>query len=353
MVYGKRFFIVVKSFAGYGKSNFRHGHPGAKRLFCAIIIIRRFVKCVMEDTRLGLHDSHLAELKIKHSMRIRILLFTISFSLLACNPTRLIVRQMNPLLQNTALALYEESDLTIAEQALASNLKLIDGLLKSDPLNKKLLLLAAEGYAGYALGFAEDKNPQRAKKLYLRARDYALRILRQDKHFIRAEKEGLDALQTLLMSYTKKDVPALFWSGFPWSAYVNLSLNNPTALMDLPKIELLMKRVEELQPDYYYGSVYLFWGAFYGMKPKIMGGDPVKAKSYFEKNFNLNKGRFLLAYVYAARYFAARTLDETTFDTYLKHIAETPVDVLPHIILLNQIAKEKARRLKKQKAELF
>ena len=286
-------------------------------------------------------------------MRRRILLFTISFSLLACNPTAFIVRQMNPVMQNTALALYEESDLTLAEQALASNLKLIDGLLKSDPLNKELLLLAAEGYAGYALGFAEDKNLQRAQKLYLRARDYALRILRQDKQFVQAEEKGPDALRTLLNRYTRKDVPALFWAGFPWSAYVNLSLDNPAALMDLPEIEILMRRVEALQPEYYYGSVYLFWGAFYGMKPKIMGGDPDRAKLYFEKNFKLNKGRFLLAYIYAAKYFAAKTLDEKNFDAYLKHIDETPVDVLPHIILLNQIAKEKARRLKKQKAELF
>ncbi len=276
-----------------------------------------------------------------------------AFLFFSCSVQKLAVRQMEPILGNSAAALYEEDDLQIAEQALASNLKLIDGLLKTDPQNRELLLLAAQGYAGYALGFAEDSDPARAKKLYLRGREYALKILQRYDGFNRAENEGEEALSVFLRKLTKKDVPALFWAGFAWSGYINLSLDDPQALAELPQVQALMRRVEELQPEYFHGAVYLFWGTLYGMKPKIMGGDPQRSKVYFEKNFQLTNKTFLLAYVYAARFYAAKILDEALFDKYIQIVLSTPADVELNLTMLNQIAKRKALLLKKKKEELF
>jgi len=282
-----------------------------------------------------------------------IFLVLIATLFVSCSLNTLLVRQMTPVLQNGAAAIYEENDLDLADKALASDLKLIDGLLKSDPQNEQLLLLAAQGYAGYALAFLEDSQPQRAKNLYLRARDYALQVLRKDENFTLAENAGLSELSKYLKSCKKDCVPALFWSGFAWSGYINLSLDHVDALADLPEVQALMQRVLQLQPNYFYGSAYLFWGSLYGMKPKIMGGDPQKAKVYFEMNFKLNQNKFLLAYVYAAKFYAAKILDEALFDRYLAHVLNTADDVLPAARLLNTIAKVKARRLQKMKEDLF
>ena len=277
----------------------------------------------------------------------------IGFLVFSCSPTTLVIRQMTPVLEKSAEALYEETDLQIAEQAMASNLKLIEGLLKNDPENEELLILVAQGYAGYALAFAEDENPERAKKLYLRARDYAMQVLYADPNFKIAEQKGLPDLEKHLNTYNKDKVPALFWAGFAWAGYANLALDDPEALLALPEIQLLMQRVEALQPDYFYGAVYLFWGGLYGMKPVIMGGDLQKAHDYFGKNFELNNNEFLLAYIYAARFYAAKVLDEALFDKYLEHVLKTPVDVYPGLQLLNQIAKQKAKRLLAKKEDLF
>lgn len=282
------------------------------------------------------------------------ILFTLFSAIFAsCSMNTLIIRQMTPILQNSALAIYEENDLDLAEKALASDLKLIDGLLKSDPHNEQLLLLAAQGYAGYALSFLEDEYPARAKNLYLRARDYALKVLRQDKDFALAEKTSLEQLSNVLQKYDRRKTAALFWAGFAWSGYINLALDDVDALADLPAVQLIMKRVEELDADFFYGSVYLFWGSLYGMKPKILGGNPDKAAQYFKKNIELNDGKFLLAYVYAAKFHAAKILDETLFDEYIKHVMETPSGAIPEARLLNQIAKKKARRLQAQREGLF
>jgi tetratricopeptide (TPR) repeat protein len=265
----------------------------------------------------------------------------------------IVISQMEPILDNSALALFEESDYEFARTALPGNLKLIEGLIKSDPENEKLLLLAAQGYSGYALGYLEDNNPERAKILYLRARDYAMSALRSDASFIEAEEGGVENLKTLLSTYDESKVPALFWAGFSWAGYINLSLTEPSAIMELAKVQVLMERVEELQPEFFYGGVYLFFGSVYGMKPRMLGGDPDKAKEYFDKSTKLTDGKFLLAQVYAAKYYAAKVLDEEIFDSYIKQVEDIPVDILPGAQLMNAIAKEKARFLKSRKEELF
>ena len=286
-------------------------------------------------------------------MRYIVIVALAGFLLHSCNPTTLVIRQMTPILENSAQALYEESDLIIAEQAMAANLKLVEGLLKSDPENEDLLIIAAQGYSGYALAFTEDVDPQRAKLLYLRARDFAFRVLYKDPGFKKAKSEGLESVERLLKTYEAEKVPALFWAGFAWAGFANLALDDPNALLALPEIQLLMQRVEELQPDYFYGAVYLFWGGMYGMKPVIMGGDPQKAGAYFKRNFELNNNEFLLAHIYAAKFYAAKTLDEELFDSYINHVLETPIEARQDLKLLNQIAKEKAIRLMAEKEDLF
>jgi hypothetical protein len=279
--------------------------------------------------------------------------FLISTFIWGCSINKLVIHQMEPILEQSSAALYEESDLELAEQALASNLKLVEGILKNDPQNEQLLLLAAQGYAGYALGFVEDENHDRAKMFYLRAKEYAFRVLRKDETFKAAENNSFEDLQKAVAGMDKKMVPALFWAGFSWAGYANLALNEPAAIAAVPKIQLLMDKVEELDPTFYYGAVYLYQGSIYGVKPVLIGGNPEKAKEYFEKNLELTKGKFLLTYIYMAKFYAAKVLDEDAFDKYLKHVLDVPVDIQPEITLLNRIAKKKAEILLQMKDELF
>ena len=88
------------------------------------------------------------------------------------------MRATAEVVQDAFAAFNEEDDLILAESEAASNLKLLEGLLKSDPDHRGLLLLAARGFGGYALAFAEGGDRKRAGKLYLRGRDYGLRLLR-------------------------------------------------------------------------------------------------------------------------------------------------------------------------------
>ncbi len=273
--------------------------------------------------------------------------------LYGCSVQKLAIRSMSGILDNSMAALYEESDLAIAEQAIASDLKLLEGLIKSDPENEKFLLLACQGFGSYALGFVEDTNPDRARSFYLRGRDYGLKILNKNQNFHRAINGSIDRLESALKKFNKKDVPALFWTANNWASWINLNFTDTQALADLPKVQLMMQQVLVLDESYFYGGAHLFFGTIYALRPPLLGGNIEKAKQHFDRCFEFSQQKFLLPYVYYARYYATRTLDEELFKSTLIKVLETPDDVLKGQQLPNAIAKQKAERLLKKIADFF
>lgn len=250
-------------------------------------------------------------------------------------------------------AFNEEADLQLAQESLGSNLKLIEALLKGDPENEKLLLLAARGYSSYSLAFVEEESLERARFFYLRARDFGLRILNHNAKFHDALPKGVRSFQNALSGFGKNDVPAVFWTAFAWGSYINADRSDISALADLWKVNALMAFVLEKDPGYYYGGGYLFFGTIEGSMPPMLGGKPEQAKAYFEKCLEINEGKFLMTYVYYASTYAVQIQDRDLFISLLKKAIDTPLDVLPEARLPNAVAKRKAERLLSRVDELF
>jgi tetratricopeptide (TPR) repeat protein len=273
--------------------------------------------------------------------------------LTGCSMQRLAVRSTQGILERGLEVMYEEDDLPLAEQAVASNLKLIEALVRSDPNNKKLLLMASQGYSSYALGFVEDSDPERARKFYARGRDYGLRILLRKEQFRKALNADLEQFKEALRVFSKNDVPALFWTANGWGNWINLGLSDPNALAQLPKVRLLMERVLQLDEGYFYGSAHLFFGSLYGGIPKMLGGDPAKSRRHFERCLEINKGRFLMTYVLYARYYAVQVQDRALFEKLLRRVLDATLDILPEQRLANAIAQRKAAALLAKVDDLF
>jgi hypothetical protein len=250
-------------------------------------------------------------------------------------------------------AFTSEDDLAFAEQALPGNLKLLDVLIKNSPDDIRLLRLASEGYASYALAFLEGKDDARARAFYLRARDYGQRILRQDARMARALDGSIDGLRAELARRDIDDVPGVFWTAFGWGGYIQLSLTDPSALADLPRAEAMMDFVARTDSAYYYAGAHLFLGTLYGSRPRMLGGDPAISRAHFEAALRINGGTFLLTYLYYARSYAVQTQNEALFEELLLKVRTTPLDVLPAFRLGNAVAKQKAEFLLARKADLF
>ncbi len=267
-------------------------------------------------------------------------------SVYSCSMQKLAVRATTGVLENTLVALNEENDLELAEISIASNLKLLEGFLKSDPQNKKLLIFATFGYTSYAVGFVEPKSKDRAKNFYLRAKNFGLQVLEKNKDFKNANlSSNEEDLRKSLKKFSKKDLEILFWTANAWGSFVNLSRNDPFALAELWKPQALMERCLELDETFYFAGHHLFFGTIKGSLPKILGGKPEESKKHFDKALEITDGKMLMVRVYFAKFYAIQTQNREIFENQLKQVLEFEINQAPEIALMNTLAKERAKEL--------
>ncbi len=284
------------------------------------------------------------------SFALLLSLSALSLTLSGCTLKQLAVRSTAAIIEDTFAAFNEEEDPVLAEAAAASNLKLLEGLLKSDPANPKLLLLASRGFGGYAFAFTEEKDSDRAGRLYLRGRDYGLRLLRLHGF---SPPGRLDAFQSAVKKLGGEAVPAVFWTAYNWANWINLNQNSPRALADLPRAVALMQRVLKLDEKYFYGGAHVFFGSYYGGRPKIAGGDVRAARRHFERAVEISQGKFLLNWMFYARYFAIPSQDREVYVKLLRKVTKAPRGILPAERLANTIARRRAERMLDEVDEYF
>ena len=259
---------------------------------------------------------------------------------------RLVMPVASSLIPGFTSAFFEECDLKLAEESLPAELKLMEGLLKNDPGNEKILTALCMGFTGYAMLFVEDEDPQRASSLYLRAKTYGLRGMGLENV---GSRQMLDRIKKI----PRENIEMLFWTTMAWNAWVNLNLDKPAAIGESALAEACLKRVLKVEPDFYYGAPYVLMGTILAARPRMLGGNAPKAKTFFEKAIGLSDGKFLLAQYYFARYYAVRVQDKALFFSLVKAVAEARPDDLKEACLINQAVKQKMKTLAEMADELF
>ena len=286
--------------------------------------------------------------------RTRFLFFLCLLLLLsACLPNKkLTVGATATLLEEIARASYRQSDLRIIREGMPAYLMLIDGMVQAVPDNEQLLIAAAQSYSSFASLFVEDQDKEYANLLYGRAKQYALKSLE-----LRGLKEPLqrpfDEFKEELNRLGKKDVPYIFWTATCWANWIRLNLDSIEAVSELPRVESLMKRALELDEGFYYGGPHLFMGIWFASRPQIAGGNLKKSQDHFLKALDLGQGKFLMGYVYYADFYARKKMDKELFTSTLQKVVETPVEISPDLILVNTVAKHKAKELLNHVEEYF
>jgi hypothetical protein len=226
------------------------------------------------------------------------------------------------------------------------------------PKNRAFLAFGAQLYAAYALGFVEDKDPERARVLFATARDYGLRALKMNKGFTKALKKG-ESYSEAAKRLKKKDMDALFWTTASWAAWLFLSTHDMEALLDIPKIMALLERCLEIDDRFWFGGPHLFNAAYYSQQPAMLGGGPEKAQKEFDKVEEIVKeeagpeAEWLIADYFYAKFYATLIKDEELFDKTIQKILNTPNDSIPEMAGVNGLAKIKTRYLLEQKDRYF
>lgn len=274
-------------------------------------------------------------------------------ALSGCSTSQLVARGAAPLIDHGVAAMNRETDLELARASIPANLKMIEALLLADPGNASYRVQAAMGFYGYALGFVESTDRDRAVALYWRARDHALVAL-DHAGMLQATLMGDAAeLERALAELDASAVPALFWTASAWGKWIELQLDDPARLAELPRVEALMRRVLALDETYYYGGAHVFFGVYYGGRAPMFGGDFARAARHFDRAAALSQNQLMLVEVYRARYLLRQMGEREAFHATLSRVLDAPASSDPELNLANALARQQAADLLAQEEDLF
>jgi hypothetical protein len=285
-------------------------------------------------------------------------LLAITFLLTSCDLQRLTVNQTADVLYAGSVALDREPDVDLGREAIPASLKTLETFLVSAPDNEKLLELLARGYYSYAfaflegdleraqVNFAEEKRIENLRRRclihYLRARDYGFRLLDMPELEKAARDGDLEKLEKELQNVEKDDVPGLFWAGYGWASAINLNQADTDMVASLGTVEIMMKRVEQLDTEYFSGGVLYFFGVYYASRPAMFGGKPELAKEYFERAMKkYGSQNQMIPFLYA-RFYAPSVQDRELFVELMHGVATAQVEEYPNLRLNNEVARQRA-----------
>jgi len=281
-----------------------------------------------------------------------------------CSPRTYVVGKMADAMSSGGESFATDDDPELVREAAPFALKAQEALLEQDPGHRELLTSLSRGFTQYASAFVlqdaveeEDRNRgkagrERARRLFLRAREYGMRGLEAGHPGFR-EMLLVEPQQAAAMA-GKEDVPLLYWTAASWSLSISLSGGDPSMLADLPRCEMLMRRALALEEGYDYGAIHEYFIAFEGGRPKAMGGSLERARFHFERAMELSGGMRVSPLVTFAETVSVRTQNREEFLSLLSRaVAFDARGQAPQFRLANLLSQRKARWLVGRTDELF
>ena len=136
-------------------------------------------------------------------------------------------------------------------------------------------------------------------------------------------------------------------------AYIRANADDWSALAQLPFVEALILRVLPfVEEDADLGAFYNYLGILNSLRPPALGGEPERAKGYFERAINLTRGRDLSVKVEYARGYARLLYEQELHDRLLEEVLASETEA-PGLTLTNTLAKRDARELLESGKDYF
>ena len=282
-----------------------------------------------------------------------------------CSVKRYAVNKVGDALAGSGTSFASDDDPELIKAAAPFSLKLMESLLQESPHHQGLLFATASGFTEYAYAFVqqdademEDKDLNaaaelqgRARRLYLRARNYGLRGLElRHRDF---EKNLRANPKTAVASMTRKDVPLLYWTATSWAAAVSVSKDNPQLISELPCVEAMMDRALALDETFDNGAIHSFF-ITYEMSRQGVNGDPAeRSRQHFERAVQLSGGQQAGPFVAYAEAVCVQKQDLKQFQELLNKALAINTDTKPEWRLVNLVYQRRAKWLLGRTDQLF
>lgn len=274
-----------------------------------------------------------------------------------CSLKRMAINQLGNALAAGGTTFASDDDPELVREAVPFSLKLMEGLLAESPRHLGLRLAAASGFTQYSYAFVQQQAEElegkdleaatalrdRAKRLYLRAREHGLRGL-ELRHPGLADALGRDP-RVAARALRPRDVPLMYWTAAAWGAAIALSKDTPELVAQAPAVEALMDRALELDEAFDHGAIHSFM-ITYEMSRKQASGDAAeRSRRHFERALELSGGQQAAPFVALAEAVCVPKQDRGEFESLLKRAAAVDVNAQPRWRLANLVMQRRARWL--------
>ncbi len=283
----------------------------------------------------------------------------------ACSINRFAVNKLGDALAGSGTTFASDDDPELIAQAVPFSLKLIESLLGSSPRHRGLLLAASSGFTQYAYAFVQQQADRlededltraaaardRARRLYLRARDYGLRGL-ETRHAGFGAALRSDAAAAVAAT-TVEEVPFLYWTAASWGAAIAISKDDPEMVADQPMVQALIDRALALDEGFDSGAIH---GFLISYEPARVGGtgDPSqRSRAHFDRAVQLSGGGLAGPYVALAEAVSVNREDRREFEALLGQALAVDPDARPEWRLANLVVQRRARWLLARADQLF
>lgn len=282
-----------------------------------------------------------------------------------CSIKRLAVNQLGDALAGGGSTFSSDNDPELVKAAVPFSLKLMESLLNESPKHKGLLLAASSGFTQYAYAFVQEEADEledtdltaaterqaRARRLYLRARDYGLRGL-EVAHRGMLSRLKSDPRATMREA-KREDVPQIYWTAAPWAAAISLSKDNPDLIADLPIVEAMMDRALELDEAFGDGTIHSFLISYESSRAGAPDDAAARSRKHFERAVALCNGALAGPYVAFAESVCVQKQDVKEFQSLLQSALAVNPDARPDSRLVNLVMQRRAKWLLSRTDQLF
>jgi predicted anti-sigma-YlaC factor YlaD len=184
----------------------------------------------------------------------------------------------------------------------------------------------------------------RARKLFLRARDYGLRGLEAAHPGFR-ESLASDPAKAAA-SAGKDDVDLLYWTAVSWAAAISLGKDDPELVADLGDVSALVDRALAVDADWERGAIHAFLVTYTMARPDELGDRKAVARRHFDRAVQLTAGHAAGPYVAWAEAVCLPDEDRACFDASIASALAVDPDADPPTRLANTVLQRRAAWLK-------
>lgn len=272
----------------------------------------------------------------------------------ACSIERLATNRMADALAASGTAYAADDDPELVGAALPFSLKLMESVLAETPQHRGLLAAAAAAFTQYAWAFVQQEGDRleledteqawtswnRARGLYLRARDYALRGLD-------AAHPGFSAAlradpESAVQQAGEEEVDLLYWCAVSWAAAISLGKDDPALVADLGLVSALVDRALAVDEDWDRGAIHAFLITYSMSRPDAEGDREAAARAHFDRAVALTQGKASGPHVNWAEAVCLAREDRACFDAAIAAALAVDPDAAPAMRLANTVMRRRA-----------